>query len=230
MTPLLHDAVTFTAEGGGWLAVRRVQPLLRGTPPDELLRLSTQLPGNLRYADERGVAVLIGEVRGLDGAPLDEPRERLLSLLDGKSDADEPPAAEVLEAALDGAGFAWSRRQSCWSVAVRDRLPREVLVGVVPGGARAETVLAEWDEINPASAEALALFLLAAQPGLRFARCELGERQARVTAFADAARLDSDLGHALLGVAAGCELLAREAAALLRPEVASIYLSRRRMP
>ena len=142
-----------------------------------------------------------------------------------------PPAAdELIEAALGGGGWPWSRRPSCWSVAVTPRLPREVLVSPAPGGARVTTTLAEWDEIAPACREALAAFLAAAEMGLRFARCEMDARQARVVAFAPAEALDDDLPHALLGVAAGCELLAREAEVLLRPEVAEMYLNCRRMP
>jgi hypothetical protein len=139
-------------------------------------------------------------------------------------------AAEAIEAALDGSGFPWSRRPPDWPIAMKERLPREILVSPAPGGAGVRAVLAEWDDIAPACSEALALFLRAAQQGLRFARCEIDERQARVVAFAAAASLDADLPHALLGVAAGCELLAREAAALLLPEVAQMYLAFRRMP
>jgi hypothetical protein len=137
---------------------------------------------------------------------------------------------EAIEMALDGGGLPWSRRASCWSVAVTERLPREVLVRSAPGGACVQAVLVEWDDLAPACREALAHFVAAAQAGLRFAHCECDARQARVTAFAATERLDADLTHALLGVAAGCELLAREAAALLRPEVAEMYLSCRRMP
>jgi hypothetical protein len=137
---------------------------------------------------------------------------------------------EVIETALDGSGFPWSRRASCWSVAVAGPLSHEVLVYPAPGGARVQAVLAEWDDLAPECREALGQFLLAARAGLRAARCEHDERQARVVAFAAAECLDEGLTRALLGVAAGRGLLAREAAALLRPEVAKKYLSCRRMP
>ncbi len=100
----------------------------------------------------------------------------------------------------------------------------------VPGGTRATAVLADWDEIAPVCRDALAEFLLAAQAGLRCARCELDERRASLVAFVATASLEVDLTHALLGVAAGCDLLAREATALLRPEIAEIYRTCRRMP
>jgi hypothetical protein len=144
---------------------------------------------------------------------------------------ESPPAAdELIEVVLDGGGWPWSRRPSCWTVAVTPRLPREVLVSPAPGGARVTTTLTEWDEIAPACREALAAFLAVAETGLRIARCEIDERQARAVAFAAAESLDADLPHALLGVAAGCELMAREAEVLLRPEVAEMYLNCRRMP
>lgn len=233
MTTLLEDrgAVTCTAEGGGWLTLRRRESALRETTPAELLRRAEALPGNLRYATDADGTFLLGEVRSVDGEPLDMARGRLLGLLDQTADpATSPAPEEMIEAALDGSGLPWSRRASFWSVAVRERLPREVLVVPVPGGARAESVLAEWDEIAPVCREALAAFLVSAQAGLRFARCEMNDRRARVVAFAAAERLDAELPHALLGVAAGCELMAREAEALLRPEVAEMYVQVRRMP
>jgi hypothetical protein len=140
-----------------------------------------------------------------------------------------PALEETIEAVLDGAGWRWSRRATSWSVAVTERLPREVAILAAGDGVRVETTLAEWDEIPAICREALAEFLLAAQAGLRFARCELSDRQARLVSQVAADRLDEDLPHALLGVAAGCELLAREVAVLLRPDVAEIYLQRRRI-
>jgi hypothetical protein len=232
VTTLLDDrgAVTCTAEGGGWLTLRRREPALRETAPAELLRLAAALPGNLRYAADAEGTFLLGEVRSADGEALDVSCARLLSLLDETCDPAAAPAPEeAIETALDGGGMAWSRRASSWPVTVKERLPRDVLVIPALGGARAETVLAEWDDVAPVCREALAGFALAAQAGLRFARCEIDDRRARLVAFAATERLDAELPHALLGVAAGCELLAREAAALLRPEVAEIYLDLRRI-
>src|SRR5262249_49811393 len=126
-----------------------------------------------------------------------------------------PATDEAIEAVLEGAGWPWSRRNASWSVAVTPRLPREVRVVQARSGAKVETTRANWAELPEACREALREFLLAAQPGLRFARCELDEREARLVSHAAAERLDDELPQALLGVAAGCELLAREAAALL---------------
>jgi hypothetical protein len=225
----LGDAL-FTAEGAGWLTLRRRAPNLRALSPAELLQLAARSPGNVRYTTDTNGPCLIEEVRCQSGLTVGAAGEMFYGLRGDADEADdEPPDDEVIEAALDGCGFPWVRRASCWSVAVAARLPREVLVSSVPGGARVATTLAEWEEITPLCWEALAGFLVAAQGGLRFARCEADERRARVVAFAAAGALDTDLGHALLGVAAGCELLAREATALLRPEVAEIYLHFRRM-
>jgi hypothetical protein len=141
-----------------------------------------------------------------------------------------PTVEEAIEAVLDDSGFPWSRRPSCWSVAVTARLPREIVVRPVPGGAQVQTILAEWDDIAPVCATALADFLGAAGAGLRFALCESDDRQARLVGFAATDALGEELPDALLGVAAGCELMAREAAALLRPEVAENYLNCRRIP
>jgi hypothetical protein len=226
----LGDAL-FTAEGGGWLTLRRRAPALRGRTDAELLQLAARWPGNVRYTADAQGPYLIEEVRARDGLSIGGAGELFFGLLNDSADSEaETPSAEIIEAALDGSGFPWSRRASSWAVAVTERLPREVLVSPVPGGARVAAILTEWDEIAPVCWQALTGFLVAAQAGLRFARCEADEDHARVVAFAASATLDADLPHALLGVAAGCELLAREAAALLWPEVAEMYRICRRMP
>ena len=222
---------TFTAEGGGWLVLRRPQPDLRGATPAELLARGQELPGNFRYVPDRDGAVhLLGEVRSLaDGATLDEAQERLAWLLDGALAGGEP-AAEFLEAALEGSGLAWARREKGWAVPANDRLPRELHLGIIPGGVRVEAVLAEWDELGPAEREALALFLATAQAGLRGARCELNGQSARIAALVEAAHIDTGLGHALLAVAVACRQLARPAAALLAPDVAAAFLEYHKPP
>jgi hypothetical protein len=232
VTTLLNDLgdALFTPEGGGWLTLRRRAPGLRKLTAAELLGLAARSPGNVRYTTDADGPYLIEEVRTPDGVTLGTAGE-LFRCLSGEEDNAGVAAATdgAIEAALDGGGYAWSKRASSWSVAVA-RLPREVLVGPAPGGANVSATLAEWDEIMPSCAEALERFLVAAQAGLRFARCEKDEKRARLVGFAGAAALDTDLTHALLGVAMGCDLLAREAEALLRPEVAETYLNSRRMP
>jgi hypothetical protein len=226
----LGDAL-FTVEGGGWLTLRRRAPNLRGLSAAELLQWTARSPGNVRYATDGDGPYLLEEVRSPDGLTLGTAGGLFLSLLPYPvALSAEPPSDELIEAAIDGGGFPWARRASSWSVVVTARQLREVLVSPVPGGARVTTTLTEWDEIVPVCHEALAEFLVAAQAGLRFARCEADGTHARVVAFAAAATVDADLPHALLGVAAGCELVAREAAALLRPEVAESYIDCRRIP
>jgi hypothetical protein len=233
VTPLLNDLgdALFTPEGGGWLTLRRRAPGLKKLTAAELLGLAARSPGNVRYATDADGAYLIEEVRSQDGLTLATAGDLFFGLLneDGEGEA-EPASDEAIEAALDGGGFPRVKRASSWAVVVAARLPREVLVGAAPGGARVAATLAEWDEITPACSEALTRFLVAAQPGLRFARCEKDERRAQIVGFAGTESLDADLVHALLGVAAGCDLLAREAEALLRPDVAETYLNCRRMP
>jgi hypothetical protein len=233
VTTLLNDLgdALFTPEGGGWLTLRRRAPGLRKLTAAELLGLAARSPGNVRYATDADGPYLIEEVRSPDGLTFGTAGELFRGLCGDADDAEAVPATdEAIEAALYGGGFPWSKRALSWAVAVAARLHREVLVSPAPGGARASATLVEWDQITPACSEALAQFLVAAQPGLRFARCEKADRRARITGFAGAAALDTDLCHALLGVAAGCDLLAREAEALLRPEVAETYLNCRRMP
>jgi hypothetical protein len=229
MNVLLHDAeTTIAVEGGGWLSGRRREPTLGEATPAELLRWGEALPASLRHVREGSEAVFrLGELPLADST-MDETLGGLLLLLDGGETMQDEVTAEELETALESTGFTASRRQAGWSVSPPPRCPRELLLTIVPGGVRVNATLADWDEIDPISAAALAQFLCSAQAGLRFARCTLDERNARVMAFARASHLESDLPHALRAVATGCELLAREASALLRPELAEHYLAFRR--
>ncbi|HJT76866.1 MAG TPA: hypothetical protein VJ739_06650 [Gemmataceae bacterium] len=221
---------TYTAEGGGWLVYRRSEPALARATPAELLAQGAKQAGNLRYViDPRRGVLLTGEVRGLDGLTVDEARARLDAMREGPAELPVP-ADEVIEAALEASGLAWSRRDTAWAVPANEILPRELKIRSVPGGVKLEAVLAEWDEIMPECGEALARFLVAAQAGLRGARCEMDATTARVTALVGAEQIDSDFVHALMGVAAGCRLLARQAVALLLPDMARAYLAFHREP
>jgi hypothetical protein len=184
------------------------------------------LPGNLRYAAGPSGVQLLGELPGRGGElGLEEGEARLGRWLDDMpSDNRLTPAEEVVEAVLETSGFAWSRRERGWAVPAAENCPRELRIGSEPGRVRVEAVLADWDEIGNVEAEALARFLYLAQAGLRFARCELHGRQARISSAIEAEYLETDLPHGLRGVAAGCRLLARETTALLVPEMARALL------
>jgi hypothetical protein len=212
---------TYTPEGGGWLVGRCPVPELAGRGAVDLLALGSELPGNLRYVRDRHNVVLAGEVRL--GASITEARARLGGLLAGAA-AGADTTTEALEAALEASGLAWSRREKAWAVPASERIPRELVVRTIPGGARVEAVLIEWDVLAPAEEAALADFLLAAQTGLRGARCELGERTARAVCVLETAHVETDLVHGLSSVAVACRLLMRAAAALLTPEVAHAFL------
>jgi hypothetical protein len=216
----------YQVEGGGWLVVRQDRPELAARPPAELLALTCDLPGNLRYVPGPDGVQVLGELPGRAGElGLDEGEARLGRWLDGRpGDNRLTPADEVVEAVLETAGLAWSRRERGWAVPAAEGSPRELRISAEPGWVRVEAVLADWDEIGRVEAEALARFLYLAQTGLRFARCELHERQARIGSLIEADYLDNDLLHGLRGVAAGCRLLARETAALLVPEMAAALL------
>lgn len=134
------------------------------------------------------------------------------------------PTAEEVEAALDISGLAWCRREASWAVPAAGGALRELHVLRVPGGVRVEAVLVEWDEATPEACQALAQFLNAARDSLRHAHCETDASQARVVAHVEGTELESGLTHALLGVSAGCRFLAREARALLVPDMARHYL------
>jgi hypothetical protein len=166
--------------------------------------------------------VLHGEVSSAAGD--EEARRRLVGWLDGTLHGEDTFSEESVEGALVGTGLAWTKRERGWAVPATEKMPREIQI--VPAGAvlTVEAMLSDWDEIGAAQTEALARFLLAAQASLRWARCDLDERSARVLARVEGAQVDADLGHALLGVAAGCRMLSRETAALHHPDAARAYL------
>ena len=230
MNVLLHDAeTTIAVEGGGWLSGRRREPTLEVATSAELLLRGEALPANLRHVRESsGTVVRLGELP-LTDSTMDEALGGLLLLLERGDTIQDEVTAEELDTALESTGVSASRRQAGWSVSPPPRCPRELLLTIVPGGVRVSATLADWDEIDPVSAAALAQFLCSAQAGLRFARCTLDERNAHVISFARVTHLESDLPHALRAAATGCELLAREASALLRTELAEHYLAFRRL-
>jgi hypothetical protein len=225
-TSKLSGRRTYQVEGGGWLVIRQDRPELSGRTSAELLALTRDLPGNLRYTPGPNRVQVLGELPGRGGElGLDEGEARLGRWLDGPpSDSRVTPADEVVEAVLETSGLAWSRRERGWAVPAAENCPRELRISAEPGVVRVEAVLADWDEIGGVEAEALARFLYLAQPGLRCARCELHERQARISSVIEAEHLETELVHGLRGVAAGCRLLARETTALLVPEMARALL------
>lgn len=232
LTRMERDGVTFAVEDD-WLCMFRREPSLAGKSAAELLALGERLPGNFRHATESdGGVFLLGEVRIEVGeSALQEAQERLFRLLEqrpgGYLDLTDEDA---LEAALDASGFVWTRRESGWALPATENLPLEFRIEKCPGGVRVFSVLVEWDQIGEAEIAALAQFLVAAQAGLRWARCELADHRVCITSFIRSDSLETDLRHGLLGTSRGSRLLLRSAAALLQPEVARAYLAFRNGP
>jgi hypothetical protein len=153
-------------------------------------------------------------------APEDADRERIFAHLDASCAVD----FEGVVSALEEAGLPFKQREDGWVVPASVHLPCEVAVRPLPGGVRVESVLLAWDELGETELSALQWFSSRAERGLRFARCELAGRQVRVAAQVRADEVERILPHAVLGVATGVRLLAREAGTLLLPEVARAYL------
>lgn len=127
--------------------------------------------------------------------------------------------AEEIEMTLDSTGRTWTRREDSWAVPT-DGVARELRVSRAADGLRIDAVLIEWDEAAPESLAALARFLEAARPY----RCEIEATRATLLAEVSAERVESELPAALATVSAGCRFLAREAKALLAPDLARKYV------
>jgi hypothetical protein len=220
-TAMIAERLEQTAGTTTWLHFERPRPALAGLSPEELLERSGRLAGNCRHGSAGAEVVFLGEVRGRhsEGDPsagLEEPAE--------VQAADTHGLEELAEAALEGAGLGWKRREGGWVVPAGGKLPREVRIAAEGAGVRVEAVLVEWDEVGPAEREAVARLLCRAQLGLRFARCELTPTCARVAARVGINDVEGALADSVGGVAAGCRLLAREVGALLVPEAARAFL------
>jgi hypothetical protein len=217
---------TCSEQATRWLHFVRPRPDLAGTAPQELLARTAGLAGNLRYGSPDGRSVIfVGEVRVAHAQAAAD----LSAALEAPVDTDVRPATgadcnEQVAEALEQAGLAGRPHEDGWVVPAAGRLPRALAVTPGAWGLRVDAVLIEWDEIGATQREALARLLCGAQLGLRFCRGELLPDKARLTALVEGRHLDGALADTLGGVAAGCRLLAQEAAALLAPDAARAYL------
>jgi len=133
-------------------------------------------------------------------------------------------ALDDIEMCLDAAGLPWSRRDQGWAVPAAGDVTRELLVLPADDGLTVDAVLIEWDEATPVCREALALFLANGERDVGGIQCVIEGTRARVVARVPADRVEAGLAEALKSVSAGCRLLAREARALLAPDLAGLYL------
>jgi hypothetical protein len=205
-------------------------PNLDRQPASTLLTLAIGLAGSLRYIREgessAATVFLLGEIPcSVDSGSLDQAAvDRWLGRRDGGDFARQMPAEDVVADLLTQSGLACARRDAAWAIAPAPLLPREILVQPVTGGVKVDAKLTTWDAISAESNLALAEFLVAAQAGLRCARCELDSHSAHVICQIRNEDLGLHFLHGLRGVAAATQMLAREASALLDPELAHIYL------
>jgi hypothetical protein len=224
-------------ETQGLAVVRQRMPNLDRLSARALLSLAIGLDGSFRYVREHescGIAVVfLGEIPcPVDTASLDQAAvERWLERHDGGDIARRMPPEDVLDDLLTQSVFTFARRDSAWIIAPAKSLCREIVVEPAQGGVKVEANLTAWDTITDRSTLALAEFLVSAQAGLRCARCELGSQSARAVCRIRSDDLSVHLMHGVRGVAAGVrgvaaatQMLAREASALLDPELARIYL------
>ena len=120
---------------------------------------------------------------------------------------------------LEEMGLAWGRRESDIVVPASARVPCEVLVSGHGDKVVVRVILVAWDELGASEASALAHFLRRAEACLRSVSLRLEANGA----VAEARVGEADLTDAIGGVLAAARLLSREAALLLKPEVARAY-------
>jgi hypothetical protein len=219
-----------TQERGESVSIRLPMPSLHGQPARMLLEAAIGIAVALRYVREDRSpecdVVLMGEIPRAAGAALLDPRsvDAWLARQAGTHSEEEFPPEDVLADAMDQTGLACVRRDALWAVPASPGLPRELLIQPRAGGVTVEGTLTTWESISSECADALAEFLVAAQAGLRWARCELRSHSAHVVCQTRSEHLGVYLVHAVHGVASAARMLAREASALLVPELAYIYL------
>jgi hypothetical protein len=148
--------------------------------------------------------------------------DRLAS--DPEQDLPAKPTEEQVETALAESGWAWTRREPCYVISASTARAAELVIHLISGGVRVETVLVSLEEAGSVERAALEEFLARSQSGLRLVYCLVEDTTARLVSLAATEQLDSDLRDSLGSVAAAWMLLSREARALLKPELARLYL------
>ena len=118
-----------------------------------------------------------------------------------------PKYVEVLAAALDESGHTGLRASPARRVP-QPELPEEIRISSIGDELSVEATLAAWDEITPASHEALAEFLRRAQAGVRLDHMQLKESSAVVVWRIEGTRIEADLHHGIRSVSVACRMLA----------------------
>ena len=136
----------------------------------------------------------------------------------------EEAVAEIVEDVLAEMGLPWKRREGGWVVPASAHRPREVMLSTSPEGLRVEAELCSWDTLGESEHRALSIVLEKASACQRFARCAVGAARATVAATLPAQAVEAGLRTAIGGVLVGSRALAREASALLTPNIAGEVL------
>lgn len=135
---------------------------------------------------------------------------------------DEEYAEEVIESVLAELGLEAARRDEAWVVAGAAGV--ELVVRRTPRGAAVRATLADLDGATPECREAVADFLRRAGAKVKLATVAVDDQAASVEAQAGGEELDVELAGAIQATARAGRLLAHEAQALARPELARAYL------
>jgi hypothetical protein len=131
---------------------------------------------------------------------------------------------DSVETALVESGLPWARRDDAWAVTAPGGGTRVLLVTPTVEGVRVAAVLVEWDEADSESLDALRRFLALAAESPRGVGFVVEGTRASLTADVLTTNVEAGLPEALSAVVAACRTLAREARALLEPELARTYL------
>jgi hypothetical protein len=226
------DGDSLAREGDGWIAYRKPQPAIEPLSIDLLSLSAESQPGNLRFAIDREMTLLIAELRDAEHAiTFDEARRLLFEA--APRDVDETFHDEVAMA-LRETGCEWSpveERPGQWRAVVEDSRNNrcELSATIVDGGVDVRGRLTSW-EIAPSelSQTAMRRFLAHAHARLRFVRFTLQGDQASALSFAAADRIDVELPDCVEAVLVGHRMAWREVASLANEAIARSYLERSR--
>jgi hypothetical protein len=211
-----------------WFTWRMPRPAADIDAAPLLLQSAESRQGNLRFAIDGTTAFLIAELRDPDGLlTIHGARDLLAS---AARHSVTPLSADDVASVLGETGYEWSpspEKSNRWQAVVidPDGCGCNLTAAIINGGVEVCGRPIAWETEIAESLECTLLrFLAIAHSRIRFARFILQGRNVSAVSFADADRLDLELGDSVSAVVAACQLVWREVSALAVPAVSEAWL------